>query len=171
MITRHTMCVSIKALAVGAFFGLVIAGSHSQIVAPLSEVKVTVVDTMGAAIPDCEVAFKSDSARIVAHTREDRNLVTVRLPTGRYVVTTTPKNLAFFKGEISDFQVVAPVPNEITVVLKPDFSHLDCGPGGCNGPGALVIRGSEPSRLTQRQPATEKRRSWQCLYFWKCVTP
>lgn len=126
---------------------------------PLSEVKVTVVDTMGAAIPHCEVVFKSDSARIVANTGQDRNLVTVRVPTGQYVVTATPKTPGFFKGEISDFQVVAPVSNEITLVLKPNF--LDCGPGGCNG----------PSRLTQRQPVTEKRRSWQCLYFWKCVTP
>jgi hypothetical protein len=63
--------------------------------------KITVFDEFGDLIPDCEIVFKSDLATDVSHTGMDGS-VTLRLPSGRYAVTTT--RAGFVKSTIADVQ-------------------------------------------------------------------
>jgi hypothetical protein len=100
---------------VGIFLSLLIAVGHAQDVASSSQVKVTVFDENRAVIPNSEVVFKSDSKTIVSHTGMDGS-VTVTLPSGRYAVTTSQRG--FITAEVRDFQISAPEPGELKVVLK-----------------------------------------------------
>ena len=166
---RRTKPVIAAATAVSIF--LLIAGSQAQPAAPLSQVRVTFVDQIGAVIGDGEVVFKSASKTIVSRTGNDGS-VTVTLASGRYTLTATSRG--FLKNEVPDFQVVAPEPNELKIVLKIDPTPV-CGP--CVGEVALVptvttdlpnVITSEPSRESPAQPAAKKIRSPRCLYLWKC---
>src|ERR1700723_265716 len=115
MAVRITTCRALATMTCGAFLILLIAAGQAQAVLPLSEVKITVLDPSGAVIPGSEVAFNTDSKTIVAQTGRNGS-VTVTLPTGRYVVTAT--HLGFLKNEVSNFQVTAPEPNELRVILN-----------------------------------------------------
>jgi len=125
---------------------------------------------MVAVIADGDVVFKSDSKTTVSRTGKDGS-VTVTLPSGQYAVTA--KSRGFLKNEVPDFQIVAPEPNELKIVLKIDPTRM-CGP--CVSDVALVptvttdlpnVITSEPSRDFPAQPA-KKIRSPRCLYLWKC---
>jgi hypothetical protein len=174
MAIRPSKRVTAAGMAVSAF--LLIAALQAQVSAPLSEVKVTVVDQSGAVIADSEVVFKSDSKTIVSHTGSDGS-VALTLPSGRYDVTAN--HLGFLKGEIPDFPVTAPEPRDLRMVLKVDPKGLDCGPCGCNGCSVLVpttladpdppnIIRSEAGRDSPAQPVAKKIHSARCLYLWKC---
>ena len=152
---------------------------NTQVAPRLSEVKATVVDTSGAVIPRCEIAFTSNSKRVVSHTGADGS-VTVTLPSGTYTVTATHD--VFLKNETLDFQISAPSPRELNIVMKldPDFcknGRCDCSGPTCGGAGVIVpintpgLTGptaSEHNHPLASQPTTKKSRSWQCLYLWKC---
>ena len=158
-------------MAVSVF--LLLAGSQAQVAAPLSEIKVTVVDQSGAIIPDSEVAFKNDSKTIVSHAGVD-GAVRVALPSGEYAVTVSA--LAFRKTKVPNFQVVAPAPGELTAVLMVD----SCPHGPCLTviPAEVPtvtsdlpnVIGAAPSPVPPAQPAAKARkgRSLHCLYLWKC---
>jgi hypothetical protein len=160
-------------MVLGTFLGLLIAAGHGQVVAPLSEVKVTVVDQSGAVIPESEVVFKSDSKTVVSHTGPEGS-VAVALPTNRYTVTTS--KLGFLKNRVPDFQAVAPEPNELRIVLE--VGHITmCGPCPSLIPAIPTATSdlpnviqSEPNPTSSAQPATKKVRSLRCLYLWKCST-
>jgi hypothetical protein len=179
-----TMRLTLAATAVGTLLSLLTAAGHAQIVPPVSEVKVTVVDQIGALIDDCEVVFKSDSERIVAHPGQDRWWIRVRLPSGQYAVTAS--KAGFLKNEVPDFQVVAPEAKELKIVLNvdPDVCRNNacvCGPG-CGAGAVMVVPTTppEPPRVIQAEPApappvqpaarARKSRSLRCLYLWKCST-
>ena len=173
MATHLTKRAAAATMAVSVF--LLIAGSQAQVVAPLSEIKVSVVDESGAIIPDSEVVFKSDSTTVVSHAGIDGAL-RVALPSGQYAVTVSAP--AFRKTKVPDFRVVAPAFAELKAVLKVD----SCPPGPCLTviPVEVPIVTSdlpnvieaEPSPVPTVQPATKirKSRSLRCLYFWKCST-
>lgn len=169
------------AVGISALLSIVVVVGQAQVAPPLSEVKATVLDQNGAVMPDCEIVFKSVSETIVLHTGADGS-ATVKLRSGRYSVTTSTH--AFLKNQILDFQIVAPVPDELRIVLKidPDFCSrggCTCSGPTCNGDPMVVptttsdlplIIESEPSRVPPPSPATRTSRSWQCLYLWKCST-
>jgi hypothetical protein len=174
MAIHSTKRMPTAAAAVSVF--LLITGIQAQVAAPLSEARVTVVDQSGAVIADGEVVYKSNSKTIASHTGTDGSAV-VALPSGRYSVTAT--HVGFLRAEIPDFQVVAPEPSELRVVLQVDPNFQDCGPCGCNRCPVLVpitpatpdppnVITSEPGRDSRAQPAAKKIRSPRCLYLWKC---
>lgn len=168
--------VSLPALAISTF--LIVAVGHAQLGRPLSEVKVTVVDEIGAVIPGCEIVFTSDSDRVVSHTGADGS-VAVKVPFGSYAVTTT--KAGFVKSKIVDVQFVTPMPDPVRIVLKVD--HTPTGgpfvdevptttsdvPSVIEGPQihSLTVGGG-PMPIALAPPAVRKSRSWQCLYLWKC---
>jgi hypothetical protein len=176
MATQLTKRAIAATMAVSVF--LLIAGSQAQVVAPLSEIKATVVDQSGARIPGSEVVFKADSKTIVSRMGSD-GAATITLPSGEYVVSVSA--IGFLKTNLPDFQVIAPAPNGINAVLKidPDFCKNNaciCSP--CVGSQETPTITSElpnviedqPSPIPSVQPATKTRktRSRQCLYLWKC---
>ena len=163
----------VAAATVALGFTLLTAGTHAQVAAPLSEIKVIVVDPMGARIPGSEVTFKGDSRTIVSHMGSD-GAATVTLPSGQYSVTVSA--LGFLKNNVPEFQVVAPVPGELKVALEPG-PVVTCGP--CIGPMIDIqtvssdlpnVIEDEPIPVLPVPPATRTRktRSLQCLYLWKC---
>jgi uncharacterized membrane protein len=145
----------------------------------MSEVKVTVLDPTGAAVPECEVVFTSDSKQVVSHTGADGS-VTVAVPSGTYAIRTT--QVGFLKSETLNFKISAPSPRELRITLKldPDFCKRNqcvCSGPTCGGAGVIVptITPGLPSVIVSErhhplpgQPTIEKSRSWQCLYLWKC---
>jgi len=176
MVIRLTKPAIAAATAVCIF--LLIAGSHAQVAAPLSQVSVTVVDQSGAVIAEGEVLFKSDSKTIVSRTGKDGS-VTVTLPSGQYAVTASHNG--FLKNNVPDFQVVAPATGELKVVLMVDPHSETCGGPVCGcSPCPLItitsdlpnVKEDEPSPVPAVKPATKSRksRSLHCLYLWKCST-
>jgi hypothetical protein len=170
---RLTLAVAV----VSTFLSLVIATGHAQVAPPVSEVKITVVDENGARIADGELVFKAESKTVVSHTGSD-GAVRVALPNGQYAVTAS--HLGFLKNEVPNFQIVAPEPKELRIVLK----VASCKNSSCIlGPdvGAMIptitsdlptVVEDAPSPVPPAQPATETRksRSLRCLYLWKCST-
>jgi len=172
MATHLTKRVTAATMAISVF--LLTAGSQAQVAAPLSEIKVTVVDQTGAVIADSEVTFKGVSKTIVSRTGSD-GAAMVTLPSSQYAVTVSARGFA--KNSVPDFRVVAPVPGELKVALMVG-SDLTCNP--C--PGLVVevptitsdlpnVIEDEPSPVPI-PPATKikRSRSLQCLYLWKCST-
>jgi hypothetical protein len=170
------MCVTTAAMVCSTFLSLLMAVGYAQVVSPSSEIKVTVVDQSGAVISDCEVVFKSVSKTIVSPTGKDGSL-SIRLPGGRYTVTAS--HFGFLKNELPDFQVVAPAPNELKVVLKADPHYSStpvCNPCPNVVPAIPTATSDLPSVISPEpslvdpsaQPVTRKIRSWHCLYLWKC---
>jgi len=162
------------AVAIASFLHLNIAVGHSQVVSPLSEMTTTVFDESGAVIPDCEIVFKSDSATVVSHTGMDGS-VTLRLPSGRYAVTTT--RAGFAKSTLADVQIGTSMQDEIRIVLKADFTPIVDGPDGPIFDGVPTATSDLPRAISpttypvrSARPLTKKSRSWQCLYLWKCST-
>ena len=113
VVVSITTRLCMAAVAIASFLHLNIAVGHSQVVSPLSEMATTVFDESGAVIPDCEIVFKSDSATVVSHTGMDGS-VTLRLPSGRYAVTTT--RAGFAKSTIADVQIGSSMQDEIRIV-------------------------------------------------------
>jgi hypothetical protein len=112
------------AVAIGSFLILIAVG-HGQVVRrPLSEFKAIVFDETGAVIPDCEVVLRSDSESMVSHTGMDGS-VTVRLPGGRYAVTTT--KVGFVTSKIPDVQIDGSMSDTLRFVLKVDSTRTDGG--------------------------------------------
>ena len=165
-----TIHSTIAAMAFGTLVSLLIAVGHAQVGPPLSEVKVIVFDETGAAIPDCELVFKSNSEATVSHTGMDGS-VTLRLQSGRYVVTIS--KAGFVKSKMLDVQIVTPMMDALRVVLKVDHTPTD-GPIFDGVPTTTSdvpgVVGPESSGTPSVQRATRKSRSWQCLYLWKCST-
>ena len=167
--------VTAAAIAISAF--LLIAAAQAQVSSPVSSVKVTVFDQNGAVVADSEVVFKSDSKTVASRTGKD-GVAIATLPSGRYSVTA--EQPGFLKEEVTDFQVGASGPKELTMVLKVDpRPSAPCGPCGCGVCPDLVPTipaTSDPS--SQIRPnlsgdsngprATRKTRSLRCLYLWKC---
>jgi hypothetical protein len=166
----------VVALAVSIL--LLIAGSQAQVAAPLSQVKVTAVDQMGAVIADSDLVFKSDSKTIVSRTGKDGS-VTVTLPSGRYALTVSARG--FLNNSVPDFQVVTSAPSELKIVLMVGPAIVVCGPcGGAGAPETPTITSDlpnviedEPSPVPAVHSATKTRksRSLHCLYLWKCSAP
>ena len=159
----------------GVAFSLWITVAHAQVIAPLSEIKITVFDQAGAVIPNSEVTFKSHSKTIVSHTGMD-GMVKIMLPSSQYTVTTN--HFGFVKNKVSDFQVTAPEPNKLKVVMElasAIICTLPCGPyvdlavptTTSDLPNFIEY---EPDPDSLAQPIAQKTRSWQCLYLWKCVS-
>lgn len=160
-------------LAICATVFIFTPAAYAQDSAPLSKVKVTVLDPSGAVVPDSEVAFKSESTTVVSHTGPVGS-VTVMLPSGRYTVTTT--HYGFLKSELSDVQVEAGKPRQLSVVMKVGYGKLIV-----DGPvppvftitsnlSSLIPPVPEPKALPPVLPAPKKIRSLRCLYLWKCLT-
>jgi hypothetical protein len=172
VVVSITARLCVAAVAIASFLHLAIA-VHSQVVSPLSEMKTTVFDESGAVIPDCELVFKSDSSTVVSHSGTDGS-VTLRLPSGRYAVTTT--RAGFAKSTIADVQIGSSMQDEIRIVLKADFTPIVDGPDGPIFDGVPTAsdlpRAISPNTYPVRsaRPLTKKSRSWQCLYLWKCST-
>jgi hypothetical protein len=166
VIVRITTRLTVAAVGISTFLGLMIAVGLAQVLPPLSEVKATVFDETGAVIPGCEIVFRSDSETIVSHTGTDGS-VTVGLPNGRYALTTN--KAGFVK---SDVQIVTPMPDTLRIVLKVDHTPTD-GPivdGVLTTTSDLPsVIGPEPSRVPSVRPA-RRSRSWRCLYLWRCST-
>jgi hypothetical protein len=178
MMIRLTKPIIAAATAVSIF--LLIAGSQAQIAASSAEIKVTVTDSTGARIPGSDVVFKSDSKTIVSHFGSELAAI-VTLPSGLYSVTVSARG--FLKYNVSDFNVVAPLPGELRILLSvdPDFCKNNaciCSPcvGAPDTPTIIselpnVIE-DDPSPFSPVQPVTKTRksRSLRCLYLWKCST-
>jgi hypothetical protein len=173
MATQLTKRVTGATIAVSVF--LLIAGGQAQVTAPLSEIKVTVVDQMGAVIADSEVVFKGDAKTIVSHSGSD-GTVTVTLPSGRYAVAAS--HLGFLRNNVPDFRVVAPAPGELRVALMVGSAIITCGPCG-EAPETLLITSDLPNVIeddsspvppVRTATGTRKNRSLRCLYLWKCST-
>jgi hypothetical protein len=161
----------------GLLLSLLVATSKAQDTTHVSEVKVTVVDPTGAVIANSEVAFKSDSKTIVAHTANNGS-VAFKLQTGQYAVTVSVAG--FKKKEISDFQVVAPLPSELRVALEIDPRPTDIPFGGLltetptttsDVPNAIPLEPvpDSPPPVTN-EVEIKKVHSSHCLYLWKCST-
>jgi Carboxypeptidase regulatory-like domain len=161
------------AVAVSTLLTLAVSMDHAQVDALVSEVKVTVVDQSGAVIADSEIVFKFDSRTITSHVGNDGS-VTVTLPSARYVVIAS--HPGFLKNEVSDFQVVAPQPRELKIVLMADPTPM-CGPSVSSSPIVTTTASDvssavtpAPAREFPAQPVARRTRSWHCLYLWKCST-
>jgi hypothetical protein len=171
MATHFTKRVTGAAMAISVF--LLIAGGQAQVTAPLSEIKVTVVDQTGAVIADSEVIVKGASKTISLHTGSD-GTVMVTLPRGQYAITAS--HYGFVKNNVPDLQVVAPAPGELKVALMVGSTSVICGP--CAGaPETPLITSDlpnviedDPSPVPPIQATTRKNRSLRCLYLWKCST-
>ena len=175
MATHLTKRATAATMAVSVF--LLLAASHAQVGPPLSEIKVTVVDQNGARIADSELVFKGDSKTIVSHTGSE-GAVTVALPSGQYSVAAG--HSGFLKNEVLDFQVVAPEPLELKVVLMVDphseICGLACGCSPCplmptitsEVPNVIVIDETRPRPPALPAAQIKKIRSLRCLYLWKC---
>jgi hypothetical protein len=171
MATHFTKRVTGAAMAISVF--LLIAGGQAQVTAPLSEIKVTVVDQTGAVIAASEVIVKGDSKTISLHTGSD-GAVRITLPSGQYAVAASHDG--FLKNGVSDFQVVAPVPGELKVALMVGSTSVICGP--CAGAPETPTITSDLPNVIEDDPspvppvrtaaATRKNRSLRCLYLWKC---
>jgi Carboxypeptidase regulatory-like domain len=170
VVIPFTTRLCVAAVAIASFLHLTIAVGHSQVVAPLSEIKTTVFDESGAVIPDSMIVFRSDSTTVDSHTGMDGS-VTLRLPRGRYALTTT--KAGFVKSMKTDVQIGAPMQDEIRIVLKVDHTPTD-GPIFDGVPTTISdlpsVISPEPYPVRSAQPSTKKYRSWQCLYLWKCST-
>lgn len=156
--------------AISALLSLVVDMSQAQAVPPLSELKVTVLDEIGAVIPDSEVAITSHSGTIVLHT-DRAGSVTAKLPDSRYAVVVFRQG--FVRSRIPDVRVVAPRPEMLRIVLKMDRTPIVDGVDGIWGPQTSTsdlrgVLGSDPARVPSR-PSVIRKRSWQCLYLWKCT--
>ena len=175
MATRIGLRLIAATMTCGTVLSLLIAVSHGQVAPPLSEIKITVVDQSGARIPDSDVVFKGDSKTIVSHTGSD-GAGTVALPSGRYAVAAS--HHGFLKNEVVDFQVVAPEPRELRVVLMFDPHSEICGIlCGCSPcPLMPTITSEVPNVIDEPRPTpplqpaakTKNIRSLRCLYLWKC---
>ena len=75
-------------------------------------------DQTGAAVVGAGIVFQSDSKTTTAYTAE-KGAITVRLPSGDYVVTATAPG--FRKTRILDFRVQAPSPAKLDVTLLVEF--------------------------------------------------
>jgi hypothetical protein len=160
----------VAAVTITSFVHLAIAGGHSQVVAPLLEIKTTVFDESGAVIPNCEIVFSGDSSAVVSHTGMDGSLK-LRLPSGSYAVTTT--RAGFVKSRIADVRIGTSMQDEIRIVLKVDHTPTD-GPVFDGVPTATsdlpsVVK-PETYPVRSARPSTRKYRSRQCLCLWKCST-
>lgn len=170
MVVPITTRLCVATVAIASFLHFTIAVGQSQVVAPLSEIKTTVFDESGAVIPDSKIVFRSDSTIVESRTGTDGS-VTLRLPSGRYGLTTT--KAGFVKSTITDVQIGSPMQDEIRIVLKVDHTPTD-GPIFEGVPTTAsdlpsVIR-PEPYPAQSAQPSKKKHRSRQCLYLWKCST-
>ena len=173
MATHFTKRVTGATIAVSIF--LLIAGGQAQVAAPLSEIKVTVVDQTGAVIADSEVIVKGDSKAISSHTGSD-GTVLVTLPSGQYAVTAS--HYGFLKNNVPDLQVVAPAPGELKIALMVGSTSVICGP--CAGAPETPLITSDLPNIIEDDPSpvppvrtaagTRKNRSVRCLYLWKCST-
>jgi hypothetical protein len=111
---------------------VLIAIGNAQVAAPgLSEVRVTVVDQVGARIVDSEIVFTADSKTTVFHTGADGSLA-VRVPSGTYAIKTT--RAGFLTNEIHDFRTGTLQPSELRIVLKFDPDACKKGACLCSGP-------------------------------------
>jgi hypothetical protein len=126
VIVRVTKRLAVAAAGFGIFLSLMIAVGQAQVVGPLSAVKTIVFDESGAVIPGCEIAFTSDSEKVVSHSETvfshtgTDGSVTVGLRKGRYTLTT--RKPGFVK---SDVQFSAPMPDTLRIVLKVDHTPTD----------------------------------------------
>lgn len=123
-------------------------------------------DETGAVIPACEIVFRSDLKKETSVSRTGMDgSVTVKLRKGRYVVTA--KRAGFAESKMTDVQIVNPMPDALHLVLKVDFTPTD-GPVDDSVPTTACY---VPSVIESSiQPTTRQRRSWRCLYLWKCST-
>ncbi len=158
----------LAAVVIASFLHFTVAAGHSQIGEPLSEIKTTVFDESGALVPDCKIVFRSDSSTVVSHTDVDGS-VTVGLPSGKYVVTTT--KAGFVKNTITDAQIRPSIQNEIRIVLKVastsrDGSHYEQVPTTASDLPVTIKPETYP--VTLPRALIRKYRSWRCLYLWKC---
>jgi hypothetical protein len=159
-------------LVFAALLTLAAAVGAAQIELPMSEVQTTVFDETGAVIPGCEIKFRSNSQTILSQTGMDGS-VTVRLPNGNYVVTTT--KLGFRTSRILDFQIVAPMPDALRVVLKvesiSDGPIVDPEQIGVRTITSDVPNVIPPDSCQTTHTSDTRRRTWQCFYLWKCSSP
>lgn len=169
------MRIPLAAAAVSALLSLFITSSYAQVVVPSSEIAVTVVDQSGARIPGSELVFQDDAKPIMARA-DSEGAATVPLPTGRYTVTAS--HSGFLKNEMPDFQVVAPQPDELKIVLKVGWTDmvctLPCGNFAIVNLEVSTITSDVPGVIPPDPPAEpeiRKSRSWHCLYLWKCASP
>ncbi|MGO8797430.1 MAG: DUF6438 domain-containing protein [Candidatus Sulfotelmatobacter sp.] len=79
------------------------------------EVKCTVVDEMGAIIPNAEVKFKGQSGTIVSHTGLD-GVVIQALRAGRYAVSVT--QIGFVTTVLPDFNVAGTTQSACRIPLR-----------------------------------------------------
>jgi hypothetical protein len=162
------MHLTVARVAVSAFVVLLIAVSQAQVTEPSSEVRGIVFDESGAVIPGCEVMFRSDLNTIVSHTGTE-GTVTARLQPGTYSVTTL--KAGFVTSKMLNFQIGTQTPDTFQVVLKVDSTPTDGGDfdGVPTAASELpnLIR-SEASHAPSAQLGSRKRRSFRCLYLWKC---
>jgi|SRR5579864_7152633 len=156
MAARIPTRLTVTAVIISALWMLGSPEGDAQSV-PISEVKVTVFDETGAAIPNCELVFRGGSETIVSHTGPDGSL-NVRLPNGKYVVQTS--RAGFVKNNVQFF---APMPDPLRIVLQVDHTPIT---DGASFDGVPTTTSELPS-VTSRQPI-KKARSWHCLYLWKC---
>lgn len=167
---RFPMAIRVPQAAVGTLLFLLIASANAQLSPPFSEVRVTVLDQSGAAIPDCEVVFKGDSGPMVVHTGGDGS-ATVRLQSGRYAVTAT--HFGFMKKKVVGLEVGDPRSAELRIVLMVHSST--CNPCSGDFPGVPTITSDLPDAITLppvpvviAPPIEPRVRSPRCLYLWKC---
>ena len=165
MITRSAAPL---VMIISASLSLMIGVGHAQVIPPLAELKITVVDEAGALIPGSEIAISSHSEKFQLHT-DASGSVKAKLQTGRYdVVARRP---GFLKREISDLYVLAPESKILQIVLKVDQTPIVDGLLPSIGPETSTS--DVPATLGSQPfvPATGsglRKRSWRCLYLWRC---
>lgn len=170
-----TTRLAIAALAVNMFLGFTVGASQGQVLAPASQIEITVLDESGAVVPDCEIAFVSNFERIVSRTGPDGS-ATVKLRDGKYNLRTSKAGFV-----TNDVQFLAPVPAGLRIVLKVDRTPTDdpvvsdVPTTASNLPDAIETEPKPPLHmvggpvaLIRIVPRPSKNRSWRCLYLWKC---
>ena len=110
--------------------------------------------------------FRNDSGVVASHTEADGSL-TLSLPSGKYSVTASKTGF-----NRTNLEVQVPISEAVRVVMTVDLIVdlviLDL-------PGVILDPPGMYEGLTERDladfrvlNAAPKKRSWRCLYLWKC---
>jgi len=169
MVREISIRVVVMAVVISTFLSTVISVGHAQAVSFKSPVTVRVFDGKGAAIANCVVVIRNDSGVIASHTEADGAL-TLSLQSGRYSVTAS--KAGFVR---TNLEVQVPISEALRVIMNVDtigdhemFEIPNTDTGSMRYPPLdLTVLNNADFQVRRWTP---KKRSWRCLYVWKCST-